>query len=106
MIKIEGIVRDIRFRNEENFYTVFTLDTDDGPITVVGNIASIALGDHLEVLGNLIYHDLYGEQIALENYQRKMPTTRIQIERYLSSGIFPFIGEKTAKQIVDWQKAS
>ena len=100
MIEVEGIVVDIRFRNEENHYTVFNLDTQDGKITVVGNVLSIAVGDSMVVSGNLVYHDQYGEQIALDNYKKMMPTTIVQIEKYLASGIIPFIGEKTAKEII------
>lgn len=100
MIEIEGIVVDIRFRNEENYYTVFMLDTEDGTVTVVGKVMSISIGDNMVVSGKLIYHDQYGEQIALENYRKMMPTTIVQIEKYLSSGIIPFIGDKIAKQIV------
>lgn len=100
MIEIEGIVVDIRFRNEENYYTVFILDTEDGGITVVGKVMSISVGDNMVVSGKLIYHEQYGEQIALETYKKMMPTTIVQIEKYLASGIIPFIGEKIAKKIV------
>lgn len=100
MIELEGVVVDIRFRNEENYYTVFILDTEDGAVTAVGNIISISIGDSMVVTGNLVYHDQYGEQIAIESYKKMMPTTTVQIEKYLSSGIIPFIGEKLAKKIV------
>lgn len=100
MINAEGIVVDIRFRNEDSYYTVFSLDTDDGPITVVGKIAQINVGDSIKVFGNLIYHSIYGEQIQLETYEKVMPSTMVQIEKYLASGIFPFIGKKTAREIV------
>jgi len=79
---------------------VFLLDTEDGKVTVVGKVLGISIGDSMVVSGNLIYHKQYGEQISLENYKKMMPTTIVQIEKYLSSGITPFIGEKIAKQIV------
>lgn len=100
MIEVEGVVLDIRFRNEENYYTVFILDTEDGEITVVGKILGISVGDTMVISGNLVYHEQYGEQISLISYKRMMPTTIVQIEKYLASGIIPFIGEKTAKKIV------
>ncbi|MDO5026723.1 MAG: ATP-dependent RecD-like DNA helicase [Tissierellia bacterium] len=101
MIEVEGVVAEIRFRNEENYYTVFNLDTEDGNITVVGKVLSISVGDSMTVTGNLVYHDQYGEQIALYTYKKMMPRTVVQIEKYLASGIIPFIGKKTAKKIVD-----
>lgn len=100
MIEVEGVVVDIIFRNEDNYYTVFILDTQDGKLTIVGKVMAISIGDNMIVSGNLIYHKQYGEQLSLENYKKVMPTTIVQIEKYLSSGIIPFIGEKTAKQIV------
>lgn len=100
MIEVEGVVAEIRFRNEENYYTVFNLDTEDGNITVVGKVLSISVGDSMIVSGNLVYHDQYGEQIALDSYKKMMPRTVVQIEKYLASGIIPFIGAKTAKKIV------
>lgn len=101
MIEVEGVVVDIRFRNEDNYYTVFNLDTQDGNITVVGKVLSISVGDSMVVSGNLVYHEQYGEQIALSTYKKMMPTTVVQIEKYLASGIIPFIGEKTAKKIIE-----
>ena len=40
-IKLKGIVTDITFRNDTNGYTVFTVDTGDEEITVVGTVADI-----------------------------------------------------------------
>ena len=100
MIEIEGSVKDIRFRSEETSFTVFQLDTEDGDITGVGNMLSINVGDELILKGELVYHENYGQQIKVFTYKKVMPKTSIQIERYLSSGIIPFVGEATAKEIV------
>lgn len=100
MLEVEGVVVDIIFRNEDNYYTVLKLDTSDGLITAVGKLISVAIGDNIEVSGDLVYHDQYGEQISISKYRIKMPTTIVQVEKYLASGIFPFIGKKTAKEIV------
>ena len=100
MIEVEGVVVDIRYRNEENYYSVFTLDTSDGTITVVGKIISLAIGDDLLIQGNIVYHDQYGEQIQLQNFKKMMPQNALQIEKYLASGIIPFIGKKMARDIV------
>ncbi|MGF0040046.1 SF1B family DNA helicase RecD2 [Peptoniphilaceae bacterium SGI.131] len=100
MVKLEGSVADIRFRNEENYYTIFNLDTTDGMVTVVGKVMQINVGDTVRLSGDLIYHDLYGEQIRLKDYEKIMPTGLDQIEKYLSSGLIPFIGKKMARDIV------
>ena len=44
MLKLEGVVEDIIFRNEVNSYTVAVLDTTDGKATVVGYAPFINIG--------------------------------------------------------------
>ena len=41
---IQGYVEHIVFRNEDNGYTVFHLNNDDGDLTCVGNFNYIAEG--------------------------------------------------------------
>ena len=101
MIETKGTVEDIIYRNQENLYTVFTLDTEDGYVTVVGKILDLNKGDILSVSGDLVFHKDYGEQIQLKTYEKIMPSSVSQIEKYLSSGIISNIGPKRAKQIVD-----
>lgn len=100
MIDTKGQVVDIIYRNEENFYSVFKIETEDGDITVVGKILELNIGDLLSVSGKLVFHDEYGEQIKLNTYEKIMPSSVSEIERYLSSGIISNIKEKRAKQIV------
>lgn len=100
MIQTKGTVEDIIYRNQENLYSVFILDTDEGYITVVGKVFELNVGDIFSVTGDLVYHKDYGEQIKLNTYEKIMPSSVTQIERYLSSGIISNIGEKRAKEIV------
>lgn len=37
-MKLEGIVTNIRYRNDESGYSVMTLDTTDSDITIVGTM--------------------------------------------------------------------
>jgi len=60
LLTIEGIVKDIVFRNELNSYTVAKLDTEDGEATIVGKIPIINLGETLKVEGEWVYHPTYG----------------------------------------------
>lgn len=102
MIEVKGTVVDIIYRNEENLYSVFKLDTDDGEITIVGKVLELNIGDLLSVSGNLIFHNEYGEQIQLKTYERVMPSSISQITRYLSSGIISHIKKKRAEEIVKY----
>lgn len=101
MLTLEGIVKDIVFRNELNGYTVAKLDTEDGEATIVGNIPIINLGETLKVEGDWVYHPTYGEQLKITNVSLVVPSTLSGIEKYLSSGLIPYIGPKTAKKIVE-----
>ena len=101
MLTLEGIVKDIVFRNELNGYTVAKLDTDDGEATIVGNIPVISIGETLSVEGDWIYHPTYGEQLKINSVSLVVPSTVNGIEKYLSSGLIPHIGPKTARKIVD-----
>ena len=100
MIECKGTVVDIIYRNEENLYSVFRLETEDGDITMVGKIMELNIGDLLSVSGELVFHNDYGEQIQVKSYQKIMPSSVSQIERYLSSGIISHIKKKRAKEIV------
>lgn len=99
-----GTVINIRFHSEENFYTVADIETEDGNITVTGRMPMINIGDDIKIEGELVYHPKYGEQINGTKIEKVMPTTPDRIEKYLSSGIFPYIGKKTAKKIVSMYK--
>lgn len=101
MLEMEGIIESIIFRNEENGYTVAVFDSDDDPITVVGVLTGAEEGKHYKLYGELIYHEKYGEQFKIERVEHALPTSEHAIIRYLSSGNFPHIGKKVAKQIVD-----
>ncbi len=100
MINVQGIVLDIIFRNDENLYSIFILETSDGEITVVGTVLDLNIGDTMSISGKLIYHNTYGEQLQIKDYEKIMPNSVSQIERYLSSGIISNIREKRAREIV------
>ena len=98
-MKIEGIVSNIRYRNDESGYSVMTLVTSDSDITIVGTMPFFNEGDRIEVIGDLIYHDKYGEQLNIKNVRLKKPSDRESIIKYLSSGNIRGIGKKTAERI-------
>lgn len=101
MLTLEGIVEDIKFRNETNTYTVATINTSDGNATIVGYIPIISIGETLRAEGEWVYHPKFGEQLEISNVSIVVPSTVNGIEKYLSSGLIPHIGPKTAKKIVE-----
>jgi exodeoxyribonuclease V alpha subunit len=100
-VVIEGVIEEIKFRNESNGYTVGKLITSDGDITIVGYAAIINIDETVSLEGEIIYHKKYGEQFSFSSIHTVTPSTLKGIENYLSSGLIPNIGPKTAKKIVD-----
>lgn len=99
-LTVKGTVSAIVFRNEENGYTVLSLETTDGDdITCVGYFASLTIGAILNVNGKVSVHSKYGEQLVVESYTICNPTNKLGIIRYLSSGLIRGVGEKTATNI-------
>ena len=67
METIKGYVEHIVYRNEDNGYTVFNLNNDDGELTCVGKFHFIEEGELLELTGEYTMHKLYGTQLQVES---------------------------------------
>lgn len=97
---LSGYVEHIIFRNEDNGYTVFNLNNDDGDITCVGSFSFLSEGESLELEGDYIAHAVYGTQFKVEQHKVKEPEDVISIERYLGSGAIKGVGAALAGRIV------
>ena len=95
-----GYVEHIVFRNEENGYTVFHLETENGEVTCVGTFSSIHAGEQLEVEGEYVFHNVYGNQLKVSGFKVKKLEDLVSIERYLGSGAIKGIGATLASRIV------
>lgn len=100
METIKGYVEHIVYRNEDNGYTVFDLNNDDGELTCVGKFHFIEEGELLELTGEYTMHKLYGTQLQVESSKVCAPEDLVSIERYLGSGAIKGIGTALAGRIV------
>ena len=100
METVTGYVGHIVFRNEENGYTVFHLENDDGEVTCVGNFNFINEGEMLELNGEYMNHSVYGTQLKVSSHIVKEPEDLVSIERYLGSGAVRGVGAALAGRIV------
>ena len=100
METVTGYVGHIVFRNEENGYTVFHLENDDGEVTCVGNFNFINEGEMLELTGEYVNHNVYGTQLKVSSHMVKEPEDLVSIERYLGSGAVKGVGAALAGRIV------
>nr|WP_294491172.1 ATP-dependent RecD-like DNA helicase [uncultured Mediterraneibacter sp.] len=100
MDTVTGYVEHIVFRNEENGYTVFHLESDDGEVTCVGNFNYISEGEMLELTGDYVNHSVYGTQLKVASHTVREPEDLVSIERYLGSGAIKGVGAALAGRIV------
>lgn len=107
MATITGFIERIKFRNEDNGYTVLSVtDQNDGDeVIMVGTLAYAAEGDMIEASGHMTEHPVYGEQLQIESYEMKPPQDELSMERYLGSGAIKGIGAALATRIVRHFKA-
>ena len=97
---IKGYVEHIVYRNEENGYTVFNLNNDDGDLTCVGKFHFIEEGALLELEGEYVVHKMYGTQLSVTSSKVCTPEDLVSIERYLGSGAIKGVGTALAGRIV------
>ena len=101
VVRVEGCLDTITFRNEENGFTIARLRTfERETITVVGEFFNPTSGESLELWGHWETHRRYGPQFRVERYKVLRPTTVETIERYLGSGVISGIGPSNAKALV------
>ncbi len=101
MEKLEGMVSDIVFKNEENGYTIAYLANEHDEITIVGCMPTLSVGESIEVEGKWVNHKTYGSQFEVKSFIPVTPSSLEGIYVYLSSGMIHGIGEKMAKRIVN-----
>ena len=107
MATITGFIEKIKFRNEDNGYTVLSVtDQSDGEeVIMVGKLAYAAEGDMIEASGVMTEHPVYGQQLQIETCQMKLPQDEQSVERYLGSGAIKGVGAALAARIVRRFKA-
>lgn len=101
LLKLEGTVETVIYRNESNGYTVLDVESGGELITAVGELGEVEAGEVLHMEGKYINHPKFGAQFSVEYCERKLPSTSINICKYLSSGAIKGIGPALAKKIVD-----
>lgn len=105
MATVSGYVERIKFRNEENGYSILDVSADGLDYVLVGIFPYISEGDFIEATGRDVEHPVYGDQIQVESYELKEPEDTASMERYLGSGAIRGVGTALAARIVRRFKA-
>ncbi len=105
MATVSGYVEKIKYRNEENGYSILNVNSDGLDYVLVGTFPYISEGDFIEASGRDVEHPIYGDQIQVESYELKAPEDTASMERYLGSGAIRGVGTALAARIVRRFKA-
>ena len=98
---LSGGIDEIRFRNEENGYTIAVLDCEGEPVVCVGTFPPVSEGEYVSLEGDFTVHSKFGKQFKVSAVHSSQPDTLDGIVRYLGSGLIRGIGPKTALAIVE-----
>ena len=99
--ELVGTVDELIYSNEENGYTVLTMETDAGEkVTVTGILPFASPGEQLIVRGTWVRHPAHGRQFQAETAERRLPSGAHAIYEYLASRVIKGIGPATASLIV------
>lgn len=101
MEELRGYVSNIRFRNEDNGYTVFDMVSNEEEHTAVGVFSVLENGMCLRLIGEFTNHTSYGRQFTVDSYEEEEPAGVLEMERYLGSGAIKGIGVALAARIVN-----
>ena len=105
MATVTGYVERIKYRNEDNGYSVLSVADGGEEYILVGTFPYISEGERIEATGRMVEHSIYGEQLAVESYEIKAPEDTLAIERYLGSGAIKGIGAGTSRRGQGCQRA-
>jgi len=101
MDSLTGTSAGTLFRNEDNGYSVISLRTGEGLVTVTGTMPALMDGELLELEGVWTEHPQYGRQFKMSSLRIQKPQTLSAIEKYLGSGLIRGVGPSTARLIVE-----
>ena len=100
-MELKGQIEEIIFSNELNSYTVCSMIVGNNEITATGYLPFVNIGDLIVAEGDFVNHNVYGKQFKINTFEKTMPNTTREIEKYLGSGIIKGIGPATSRKIVD-----
>ena len=100
----EGYVERIVYRGS-NGYTVLVMTVEEEELYCVGTFIHVEEGEYLQIEGEMIFNQKYGEQFKVTSYQAVEPKDGQAMERYLASGAIKGVGKALASRIVKKFKA-
>ncbi|SEJ23356.1 exodeoxyribonuclease V alpha subunit [Bhargavaea ginsengi] len=95
------------FHNPQNLFSILRVKVtatnsgyDGKEIVVTGYFPPLEGEDTYKFQGSLVEHPKYGTQFKASVFTKDLPDTETGLIHYLSSDLFPGIGQKTAQSVV------
>jgi len=105
MITIKATIRQNKFYNESNGYSILKVFNNDySTFTAIGNTYPFDEGELIELKGDWFVDKKHGNQFKFTDAKPAKPDTLEGMKLYLSSGILPGIGPSSAEKIVTYFK--
>ena len=112
MSKFIGKIKSVIYNKDANGYLValFKVSKTDEEllrenvgktITITGNILDLKLETAMEIEGEFVFHERFGRQFKISNYEIIIPKDNEDIVDFLSSSFIKGCGKKTAEKIVE-----
>ena len=104
MEEITGYIKSIVFYNEKDSFLIAKIRLDqkaDEIVTIKGNIQRPRPEELIRYVGEYIIDPKFGYQFKVSSYEKVLPTDILAIVRFLSSSVFPNVGPKSARRVVD-----
>ncbi|MNB79181.1 ATP-dependent RecD-like DNA helicase [compost metagenome] len=88
--------------NADNNFGIASWQPDNGskPITIKGNLFGLNKKESVTIHGRWEHHAKFGDQFAIEHWERPLPKTKDQIASFLASKFVKGCGKKRAELIV------
>ncbi len=101
MEEITGSVEHLTYCDEESHFTVAQLiSSQKKPISIVGVLPAIQIGEIIRCTGEWKRHPKHGLQFEVSSYELELPKDAASIEKFLGSGAIRGIGPSFANKIV------
>src|SRR5262245_17072105 len=100
---LSGVIERVTFHNAETGFAVLRVQARGrrDAVVVVGTLASVVAGEHVEATGSWVQDRDWGMQFRATDVRTVPPQTVEGIEKFLGSGLVKGIGPHYAKKIVD-----
>jgi exodeoxyribonuclease V alpha subunit len=101
--RLAGTIERITFHNPDNGFAVLRIAVPRRKTlaTMVGHIAEVRVGEHIEAEGSWVLDSEYGQQFRAQSIRTSHPATAEGIRKYLGSGVVKGIGPHLAGKLVD-----